>query len=45
MFAKPLGVSVETAASIVLRVATETMAQATLDLLTSQGVDSRKACC
>jgi N-methylhydantoinase A len=41
--AKPLSVSVETAASIVLRVATETMAQATLDLLTSQGVDSRKA--
>jgi N-methylhydantoinase A len=41
--AEPMGVSVETAASIVLRVATETMAQATLDLLTSQGIDSRKA--
>lgn len=41
--AQPLGVSVETAASIVLRVATETMAQATLDLLTAQGVDPRKA--
>ena len=41
--AKPLGVSVEMAASMVLRVATETMAQATLDLLTAQGVDPRKA--
>jgi N-methylhydantoinase A len=41
--ANPMGISVETAASIVLRVATETMAQATLDLLTSQGVDPRKA--
>jgi N-methylhydantoinase A len=41
--AQPLGVSVESAASIVLRVATETMAQATLDLLTAQGVDPRKA--
>jgi N-methylhydantoinase A len=41
--ARPMGVSVEAAAAIVLRVATETMAQATLDLLTSQGVDPRKA--
>jgi N-methylhydantoinase A len=38
-----MGVSVEAAAAVVLRVATETMAQATLDLLTSQGVDPRKA--
>jgi N-methylhydantoinase A len=41
--AQPMGVSIEAAASIVLRVATETMAQATLDLLTSQGIDPRKA--
>jgi N-methylhydantoinase A len=41
--AEPMGVPVENAAAVVLRVATETMAQATLDLLTSQGVDPRKA--
>ena len=41
--ARPVGVSVEAAAAIVLRVATETRAHATLDLLTSQGVDPRKA--
>ena len=41
--AEPMGIAVEAAAAVVLRVATETMAQATLDLLTSQGVDPRKA--
>ena len=43
LVAKPMGVSIEAAAAVVLRVATETMAQATLDMLTSQGVDPRKA--
>lgn len=41
--ADPLGVAVEAAAAMVLRVATETMAQAILDLLISQGVDPRQA--
>jgi N-methylhydantoinase A len=41
--AEPMGMSVEPAAAVVLRVATETMAQATLDLLTAQGVDPRRA--
>ena len=41
--AEPLGVTVVQAAAMVLKVATETMAQAILDLLFSQGVDPRKA--
>ena len=41
--ATPLGVPIEIAASMVLKVATETMAQAILDLLISQGVDPRHA--
>lgn len=41
--AEPLGVSIVQAAAMVLKVATETMAQAILDLLFSQGVDPRQA--
>ena len=41
--AEPLRVSVVQAAAMVLKVATETMAQAILDLLFSQGVDPRRA--
>ena len=39
----PLGVSVQSAAAMVVQVATETMAQAIMDLLVSQGVDPHKA--
>lgn len=41
--ADPLDVSVSSAAAMVLKVATETMSQAILDLLFSQGVDPRRA--